>query len=490
MFNPTSPYIVYCNDCWASDKWDPYAYATDYDPNKKFFNQLQELLLKVPQSATYSTSSTGPNINSEYANFAGGNKDGYLIFNSGPGNENCAYARGIIDSRDAYDVYYGHEIENVYETVNVNKSSGVVYGQNASDCIDSRFILNCSNCQNCFGCVNLRHKSYYFFNEPFKREEWQKRVSEIAGSFSKTEEAKKKFIDLSLTFPRRENNNLKTDNCLGDYIFESKNCLDSFEVSFAENVNHSFSVKRAHDSNDMIGHCRNSELLYNGVGVGAGSSNVICSWRVEASQNVTYSFCTRQSTDCFGCDGIKNGKFVILNKKYTKDEYEKIKSKIIDELKADDVYGDFFPPELSFFAYNESISQDNVPLTKAEAIKEGFRWEDNMQKTEDKETIKPEEIPDHIKDVPNSILNEVLACVDCRRNYKLIQRELDFYRKMIIPIPRRCWNCRFTDRIVRRGPYKFFERKCAKCEKGIHTNYSPERSEIVYCEDCFKKEVY
>ena len=68
--------------------------------------------------------------------------------------------------------------------------------------------------------------------------------------------------------------------------------------------------------------------------------------------------------------------------------------------------------------------------------------------------------------------------------------ELSFYKKMIIPIPRKCFFCRHKDRIIRRGPYKFWNRSCAKCQKGINTNYAPDRPEIVYCEDCFKKEVY
>ncbi|OGI59615.1 hypothetical protein A2814_03015 [Candidatus Nomurabacteria bacterium RIFCSPHIGHO2_01_FULL_38_19] len=121
---------------------------------------------------------------------------------------------------------------------------------------------------------------------------------------------------------------------------------------------------------------------------------------------------------------------------------------------------------------------------------EGFRFEDDIQKTEGKETMRPEEIPDHIKDVQDSVIEEILTCVECSRNYRLIRRELDFYRKILIPIPRKCWNCRFTERIVRRGPYKFWNRTCAKCQKEITTNYSPERPEIVYCERCYQQEVY
>lgn len=84
----------------------------------------------------------------------------------------------------------------------------------------------------------------------------------------------------------------------------------------------------------------------------------------------------------------------------------------------------------------------------------------------------------------------VLKCVDCDRNYKITEQELLFYRKMILPIPRKCFYCRHKDRIEKRGPYKFWNRNCDKCEKEIITNYSPERPEIVYCEKCYQQEVY
>ena len=491
MFNPKLPYTVYCYECFNSDKWDPYQYGMDYDSTRPFFEQLKELIKKVPKQATYSSISDGPNINSEYTNFAGGNKDSYLIFNSGPNCENCGYSRGLIASRDVYDCYFGDELENVYESVNVHKSNGVAWGQNANDCIDSKYILNCSGCQNCFGCVNLRHKSYYFFNEPLKRDEWLKRVSEVTGSYKKTEETKKKFAEFSLKFPRRSDNNLKITNCTGDYLFESKNCYNCFELSDCEDLRHSFSIKLTKDCMDMIGHCRNSELLYNGVAVGANSRNVISSWSVTSSQDVEYSFETRQSSNCIGVDGVVSGNFVILNKKYNnKEEYQKIRNQIVEELKNKNIYGDFFPTDLAFFAYNETIGQDNMPLTKEEALRQGFRWEDDIQKTEGQGTLKSEEIPDHIRYVKDGILKEVLTCVECKRNYRLIARELQFYRKMNIPIPRKCWNCRFTDRITRRGPYKFWQRACAKCGKEITTNYAPGRPEIVYCVECYQKEVY
>jgi len=297
------------------------------------------------------------------------------------------------------------------------------------------------------------------------------------------------FENFSLRFPRKENNNLKNVDVSGDYIFESKNCHDSFEISFCEDSKFIFSIKYGKNCYDLIGHGRKSELLLEGVAVGT-SSNVIGSWWTTTSHDIAYSFGLRSCEYCFGCDSVRNGQYVILNKRYAKEEYETIRSKIIEELKEKKLYGLYFPPELAPFAYNETIAQDNMPLTKEEALAQGFRWEDDIQKTEGKETMKLEDIPDHIKDVPNSITSEILACVDCKRNYKITEQELSFYRRMNIPLPRECFYCRHQDRITRRGPYKFWNRKCAKCQKEITTNYSPERKEIVYCEKCYQQEVY
>ena len=179
-----------------------------------------------------------------------------------------------------------------------------------------------------------------------------------------------------------------------------------------------------------------------------------------------------------------------MNKQYTKEEYERLREKIIKELKEKDLYGLMMPQELAPFAYNETIAHDNMPLSKEEALAQGFRWEDDIQKTKGKETLQPEKIPDHIRDVQDSITSEILKCIDCNRNYKIINQELLFYRKMNIPIPRKCFYCRHQDRIIRRGPYKFWNRSCAKCQKSIMANYAPERPEIVYCEKCYQQEVY
>jgi hypothetical protein len=488
MYNPKSPYLVYCHSCFNSDKWDARDYAMDYDFNRSYIEQLRELLLKVPKVTTYLTTGDGPNLNSEYANMVSALKNCYLVFNTSPAEE-LLYSRGIRNGRFSADLYFGVNIENCYESINIQESYGTTHSQNVVNCVDSHFILNGKNLVNCFGCVNLNNKSNCILNEQYSKEDYIEKVNEILGSYKKIEEFKKTFKDFTLRFPHRENNNIKTINCIGEYIYDSKNVVDSFEVSGAEDSKYLFSSKSIKDSMGTIGYGTKAERLLECVATGH-TVNAIGTYGAEHSQNILNGFYISNCTDCIGCDALKHAKYSILNKQYDKEDYEKIREHIIKELTNLSIYGLMMPPEIAPFAYNESIAQDNMPLTREEALTQGFRWEDDIQKTTGKETLLSENIPDHIRDVPDIITIEILACIDCNRNYKITEQELLFYKKMNLPIPHKCFYCRHQDRIVRRGPYKFWNRNCAKCDGGIVTNYSPERPEIVYCEKCYKESVY
>jgi len=163
-------------------------------------------------------------------------------------------------------------------------------------------------------------------------------------------------------------------------------------------------------------------------------------------------------------------------------------------------YGEFFPSELSPFGYNETQAIEQIPYTKDEAIKNGFKWQDNLQRTTDKGTILPENIPESIHDITENILNEVLTCIECKRNYKIVKNEFIFYKKLKIPIPRKCFYCRHAARVKLRNPFKLWHRSCmcdkenhghdGKCKEEFETTYGPGQSETIYCEKCYQKEVY
>ena len=86
MYDPRDKYVVYCNDCYASDKWDPINYGVDYDFSRPFFEQLSELFKNVPRRALYKDYA----VNSEYTNQSVYMKNCYLCF-GGHHYEDCSF---------------------------------------------------------------------------------------------------------------------------------------------------------------------------------------------------------------------------------------------------------------------------------------------------------------------------------------------------------------------------------------------------------------
>ena len=154
-------------------------------------------------------------------------------------------------------------------------------------------------------------------------------------------------------------------------------------------------------------------------------------------------------------------------------------------------YGEFFPMELCPHGYNESVTNDHFPLTKEEILDKGYPYKDKVD-SKYTITLKASDIPDNIKDVNDSILNEVIECESSGKAFKITPFELQFYKRMNIPIPRLHPDERYKKRLALRNPMKLWHRKCMKegCENEFETTYSPDRPEIVYCDSCYKKEIY
>jgi hypothetical protein len=160
-------------------------------------------------------------------------------------------------------------------------------------------------------------------------------------------------------------------------------------------------------------------------------------------------------------------------------------------------YGEFFPSELSPFAYNETIAQEYFPVSKEQAIQQGYKWKDKEERNY-KIDIKTEDIPDNINETTEDILGKVIECAhlgncnqQCTEAFKIIPEELAFYKRMGLSLPHLCPNCRHYERLAQRNPLKLWHRSCMNkdCNNKFETSYAPERPEIVYCEKCYQQEV-
>jgi len=491
IYNDKQPFTIYCRDCWLSDKWDPMEYGREYDFSRPFFEQFRTLQEKAPRINLYRDNF----IASDYCNYGLDFKDCYLLF-GGHANERVYFGNQVFDSQDTLDVAFSEKIEFGYEIFECARTNKLFFGSFSTDCLESSYLVECRNCISCFGCVGLVNKQYYIFNEPHTKEEYEEFItSRDSSSYVAHLDIVKKLEDLELSIPHRYARIYKSANSDGDDLYEVKNVHHSFSSRQAENSKYLFFIRNnARECYDNSFQGFNSEFLYE-IAHGFSGSNTAFGVRNMYNQNSRYNEECQNCLSVFGCEGLRKKNYCILNKQYSKEEYEALVPKIIEHMKSTGEYGEFFPAPLSPFAYNESIAQEYFPLTKERAIEKGYLWKD-IENRNYQITLQYENIPDSIKEVKDEILDQMIACKhkgtcleQCTEAFKITPNELAFYRKMSLPLPRLCPNCRHYARLKLRNPMKLWHRQCmnASCANEFETTYSPERQEIVYCEQCYQQ---
>jgi hypothetical protein len=483
IYSPDKPCAVYDNEIWWSDKWDPLSYGRPYDFNRTFFEQYNELNLAVPRPAIVNMSSE----NSVYTNHSAYNKNCYMCINTGYSEDLLYVSNFSLYSKDCADCLAIQNCELCYFCVNTKDSYSSRYLYECEKCMDSAFLYDCRNCQNCFGCWNLRNKKYCISNIQYSKEKYEEKIKQLLPKTWKDEQ--KFFADFWQSVERKAVHRGavidKSENSTGDHLNGNKNARDSYYIFGSEDCAHCYDageIKTSYDAYEPF----KGELQYETHACNLGYGLMACSKCYEDDALNYCQYCW-YSSNLFGCFGMKKQKYCILNKQYTKEEYEKLVPKIIEHMQRTGEWGEFFPAAVSPFGYNETAAQDYYPHEKNEILKKGWKWKD----AEIAETINQNyKIPSTIDDVPDSITDEVLQCTNCKKNYRIVIQEVKFYRNQNLPIPEHCFDCRHKTRMSLRNPRKFYPRQCAKCGAKIQTTYAPDRQEKVYCEQCYLKEVY
>jgi hypothetical protein len=488
MYSPNKPYVVYCYDCWFAEDWDASDYSIDYNDQRSFFDQFNELFNKVPKIALIYVRSPG----SEYINISADNKNCYMIIESS-NNEDSINSYWIQECRDVVDTSFASKCELTYESDDCYNSYHLLYSKGCHDSSSSYFLTDCRGCTDCIGCVNLRQQSHCIFNQQYSKEDYEKIKKELAlDTYQGIESLRIKYKDFLLTQPRKFAETTLVVNSTGNYMKNTKNCLSCFHAYDAEDNKYGVHIWRnAKDTMDCDTAGRNASMIYNSINSGLDVANYVSCALCWTCTFVDYSMYCFNSNHLFGCVGLRKKDYCILNKQYNKNDYEILVENIRNELKAKGEYGQFFDSQFSCFGYNESAAQEQFPLKKEEALKQGFKWEDTPRGTYGKETKKWEEIPDSINDIDFDVAKAIFVCTQCEKNYKIIENEFIFYKKLSIPLPRLCPDCRHTRRFVARGPNKLWHRSCMKegCINEFETPYSPDRPEKIYCESCYQQEV-
>ncbi|MEK7547359.1 MAG: hypothetical protein AAB540_00540, partial [Patescibacteria group bacterium] len=481
QYHANAPFPVYHYDDWFGDSWDAMKYGQSIDFTKPFFEQFKVLRDKVPHMSAFVVGGTLQN--SDYTNCTGYLKDCYLIFEADY-NENCYYDNRIYHCKSVVDCLCMYGCELCYESRDSLNCYNLKYSHDCEDCSDSLFLSNCKGCKNCIACINLRHKDYHIFNKPCSPDEFAEFISKNnLNLYDGVSSFYKKADDFFAHHPHKNLQQEHNVNSLGDYLVNCKNAYYCFDCKDLEDCRYCARVAMTVKSTmDMTGWGDNVELAYETAACGNNAYNLkFCTTCTTNNSDLEYCDQCVCCKNCFGCVGLNKKSYCIFNKQYTKEEYLLKKEKLVEHMMETKEYGEFFPADSCPFAYNESIAMEYFPLTEKEALVRGFRW------LNDNATCNPQTyvVPAKISDVPDSVVDEVLACKSCEKNYRITSNELKFYRHSSLPIPFFCANCRHLRRLKSKNPKSFWERKCDKCGKNIMTTFPPESKCPIYCEECY-----
>ncbi|MBU0731661.1 zinc-ribbon domain-containing protein, partial [Patescibacteria group bacterium] len=222
----------------------------------------------------------------------------------------------------------------------------------------------------------------------------------------------------------------------------------------------------------------NTELMYETIG-SLELYNTRFNFFLMSSSNTDYCDSCYSSKNLFGCISLGKEDNCILNKQYSEKDYKDLREKIIKQMTKEKEYGEFWPIKNSPFCYNETAAQDNFPLEKKDAIALGYPWKDEEE---------------------NHVDKNLPICESCGHNFNIIDREKKFYAEKDLNNPTKCFKCRHRERLAKKNPRHLWHRQCectkpdhdhtGRCPNEFETTYSPKRKELVYCENCYNKEIY
>lgn len=290
--------------------------------------------------------------------------------------------------------------------------------------------------------------------------------------------------------PVRATRSVNAINSSGVLIINSKNCQNVTSCENGENERYVDMIMSGRDSMDVYT-AGDSEMLYETSAVGAKCANVKFSFGSKYVTDSEFLINCHNCQNCFACIGLENKNYCIFNKQYDREDYLKELDKIKFLLLEKGEYGELFPMKFSPFAYNSSEADLSYPLNKTEIEKLGSFYQPKVDiDTQGLETINVGNLPDSINDITDDILNKAIICEETGRPFMILRNELEFYRRFKLPLPVVHPLVRMKNTFMYLGNNMAYKGTCAKCGIKLKTIYKEKEGWKLYCEKCYKQEVY
>lgn len=425
---------VYDKAYWFGDDWDPLEYGQTYNPLISIFDQFNTLVRKVPQFSLQNVNSE----NADYCNSIESAKDCYLAFVAYGNSKDIYYSYRSISSNDIYFstnstsselLFHCFSNSNCYENIFCD------YCKNSQNCL---FSFSLENCKNCVFSNNLQNKENYIFNKPASAQQVKDfKLRLNLGSYKHFQQCLIKFNELKKSALWKSVYNTNCENVTGNELINCNNCFLTFVGNGGENFSESFHFSGGQNNYRCFGLAK-SDNMYMSSGCVNSSESDFLMLGYNAYQ-CQYCVNIHNCKNCFFCSGLRNKEYCILNKQYTKEQYfqlkeiiiAKMKERIIDDpiLKDHKVseWGQWFPSKYSFFPYNKSYANAVFPLSKEEALRRGFSWDDEAA-----ESLGSRELynaPDLISEWTDNLDNKVLQCEESNKYFNLIPQVVKRFKE-------------------------------------------------------------
>lgn len=476
---------IYDKSVRWSDVRDARDYWRVYIPKKTFFEQYKELKASVPKIALMNDNNIWSE-NCEYTYDILYCKDCYMTIEAIQ-NKRAHYSLCVHRCEDITDSTILYDSTRCIECTDSFSLYNCFYVQNSESCSNMIYARDCKGCSDCIWCVWLRNKKYCIFNKQVTKEEYltyqtafKKRI------FSRDSSLETERLSFLAWFPKRALHSVSSERSTGNNLHNCSNIVLSYDLTWCSDSKYLSNVV------DNSHHCMDIDIsfelnyCYEWVTPDM-STNCLFTIFCSSCSNIYYSEMCHRCHHCFWCIWLKDKKYCIFNKQYTKEQYEHLLCEIIPSMKEHNERGEFFPYWTSDFCYNTSDAYQRLPLSQKHAEE---RW--HMRNTKDINVNIPKNAkvvyvhdltwnPHNIEDV---VTRQVLICKDSGRPYRIIQSELEFYRSINAPVPHSHPDVRHTKRMSRRVKRETHLRNCITCKKTVLSCYSKDDAKEVYCESC------
>jgi len=417
IYHAGSPYKVFDPAVWWSDDFDPLQYGRAFDFSRPFFEQFHELNLEVPKAAIQNAKSE----NSAFTNYSAENRNCYLCVGSAV-NEDCYYCSRVFNSRQVCDSFDLQRCESCYECLHGSDLYGCVFCSNCHNSSDLAYCEDCRGCRDCLGSAGLRNRSFCLFNRELGEKEYRREAAELRAAIARGAGAP------PAVKAERDDYNINCEESSGAQLLGCSRCRSCFMLKESQDCRY---VGSGTDNRDCCD-CNfmdNSELLYFSTNL-RHNYRVLFGALVWYSSEALYALNCFNSSNLFGCSGMKRSSYCILNKQYDSEQYGRMVLRIIGHMRETGEWGRYFPARLSPFPYNCSVAAEYYPLPRDEALNKGLSWHE------------AEGAAEHT--APGAA-----QCAATGKAFKIMEQERELCARLGVPLPATCPAVRHNARMSR-----------------------------------------